>query len=58
MVIAGIADFARPASQLSRNNAASLVVNGVIATRFYWVVIPRNFTGMTCSVFLACVGTI
>ena len=30
MVIAGIADFARPASQLSRNNAASLVVNGVI----------------------------
>ena len=32
MVIAGIADFARPASQLSRNNAASLVVNGVIGS--------------------------
>ena len=38
--------------------AISFGVNQSKAARFYWVIIPRNFTGMTCSIFLATVGFI
>ena len=33
IVLAGIADLARPAKNISKNNSASLVANGTIATK-------------------------
>ncbi|CAG5080248.1 Oidioi.mRNA.OKI2018_I69.PAR.g9517.t1.cds [Oikopleura dioica] len=57
LVIAGLADLARPSHQLSLNGSLALVANGTIYTRwYYWAITPRNAVGASCSFFTALTG--
>jgi len=59
IVIAGIADLFRPASNISMNNCAALMANGTVYTRWYgWAIIPRNVIGASCSFFTGCTGLV
>lgn len=42
LVIAGIADFARPAEKLSLTQNAALMATGAIWTRWCLIIKPRN----------------
>jgi mitochondrial pyruvate carrier 2 len=43
LVIAGIADFARPASQLSTTQNVALTATGLIWTRWCLIIKPKNY---------------
>ena len=43
LVIAGIGDMARPASQLSASQNAALVSTGAIWTRWCLIIKPKNY---------------
>lgn len=57
VAIAGAADFARPASQLSISQNAALVATGAIWTRWCFVIKPRNVFLASVNFVLFCVGT-
>lgn len=57
LVLAGAADFARPASSLSLSQNAALVATGLIWTRWCFVIKPRNLFLASVNFLLFCVGT-
>ena len=52
IVIAGAADLARPASQLSLTQNAALTCTGAIWTRWCFVIRPKNMFLATVNFFL------
>jgi len=58
LVIAGIADFARPAENLSLTQNAALTATGAIWTRWCLIIKPKNILLATVNFFLGCVGVI
>ncbi|KAF2404378.1 UPF0041 domain protein [Trichodelitschia bisporula] len=58
VVIAGIADFARPAESLSLTQNLALVGTGAIWTRWCLIIRPKNVFLATVNFFLGVVGTI
>jgi len=56
LVLAGAADFARPASHLSLTQNAALTATGTIWTRWCFVIKPRNLFLASVNALLACVG--
>lgn len=57
LVLAGAADFARPASQLSITQNMALMATGAIWTRWCFVIKPRNLFLASVNFLLFCVGT-
>ena len=53
IVIAGIADFARPAEQLSLKQNAALTATGLIWTRWCFVIKPRNIFLASVNFFMS-----
>jgi hypothetical protein len=43
LVLAGVADFARPAEKLSLTQNAALTATGTIWTRWCFVIRPKNY---------------
>ncbi|VUC23615.1 unnamed protein product, partial [Clonostachys rosea] len=58
IVIAGIADFARPAEKLSFTQNFALTCTGLIWTRWCLIIKPRNVLLATVNFFLALVGIV
>uniref|UniRef100_A0A8H7NIT8 Mitochondrial pyruvate carrier n=1 Tax=Bionectria ochroleuca TaxID=29856 RepID=A0A8H7NIT8_BIOOC len=58
IVIAGIADFARPAEKLSFTQNFALTCTGLIWTRWCLIIKPRNVLLATVNFFLAIVGIV
>ena len=58
LVIAGIADFARPAEKLSFTQNFALTCTGLIWTRWCFIIRPRNVLLAAVNFFLAIVGII
>ena len=56
MVLAGAADFTRPAEQLSISQNAALMATGLIWTRWCFVIRPRNVFLASVNFLLFCVG--
>ncbi|KAK4998267.1 hypothetical protein LTR66_002485 [Elasticomyces elasticus] len=56
VVLAGISDFARPASSLSLTQNAALICTGAIWTRWCFVIKPRNIFLASVNFLLFCVG--
>lgn len=56
LVLAGAADFARPADQLSVSQNAALMATGLIWTRWCFVIKPRNLFLASVNFLLFCVG--
>jgi hypothetical protein len=58
LVIAGIADFARPAEKLSLTQNAALTATGTIWTRWCLIIKPKNHLLAAVNFFLAIVGVV
>ncbi|KAJ5298280.1 Serine hydrolase FSH [Penicillium atrosanguineum] len=58
LVIAGMADFARPAEKLSLTQNAALMGTGAIWTRWCMIIKPRNVLLAAVNFFLGCVGAV
>lgn len=58
LVLAGIADFARPPQNLSLTQNAALTATGAIWTRWCLIIKPRNVLLATVNFFLGCVGVV
>ena len=56
VVLAGAADFARPASTLSISQNAALMATGAIWTRWCLIIKPRNMFLASVNFLLFCVG--
>merc|ERR1711939_780858 len=56
LVLAGAADFARPADQLSLSQNTALMATGLIWTRWCFVIKPRNLFLASVNFLLFCVG--
>lgn len=56
LVLAGAADFARPAEQLSLSQNAALMATGAIWTRWCFIIKPRNIFLASVNFLLFCVG--
>ncbi|KXL47396.1 hypothetical protein M433DRAFT_100970 [Acidomyces richmondensis BFW] len=56
LVLAGAADFARPAEQLSLSQNAALMATGAIWTRWCFIIKPRNLFLASVNFLLFCVG--
>ncbi|SMY19345.1 unnamed protein product [Zymoseptoria tritici ST99CH_1A5] len=56
LVLAGAADFARPADQLSLSQNTALMCTGLIWTRWCFVIKPRNLFLASVNFLLFCVG--
>ncbi|RMY05922.1 hypothetical protein D0867_09871 [Hortaea werneckii] len=56
LVLAGAADFARPAEQLSLSQNTALMATGLIWTRWCFVIKPRNLFLASVNFLLFCVG--
>ena len=56
IVLTGVADFARPASQLSLTQNAALTSTGAIWTRWCFVIRPKNMFLAAVNFFLFVVG--
>nr|POE59130.1 mitochondrial pyruvate carrier 3 [Quercus suber] len=56
LVLAGAADFARPAESLSLTQNAALMATGLIWTRWCFVIKPRNVFLASVNFALFCVG--
>ncbi|KAF2859657.1 UPF0041-domain-containing protein [Piedraia hortae CBS 480.64] len=57
LVLAGAADFTRPAEQLSLSQNAALMATGAIWTRWCFVIRPQNMFLASVNALLFCVGT-
>lgn len=53
LVIAGISDLNRPASQLSISQSTALGATGMIWTRYSLVIIPKNWSLFSVNLFVA-----
>ncbi|KAK6046585.1 hypothetical protein COOONC_15911 [Cooperia oncophora] len=51
LVLAGIADFARPADKLSPAQVRSMVLKGAVWARYSFVIIPVNYTLASVNIF-------
>ncbi|KAI9744523.1 MAG: hypothetical protein M1818_002052 [Claussenomyces sp. TS43310] len=58
LVIAGIADFNRPAEKLSLTQNIALTATGAIWTRWCLIIQPRNVLLAAVNFFLGCVGVV
>jgi len=58
LVIAGLGDLSRPASQLSIPQSASLLATGLIWSRYSLVIIPKNYSLFSVNVFVALTSAI
>ncbi|KAI6778941.1 uncharacterized protein J7T54_003877 [Emericellopsis cladophorae] len=58
LVIAGIADMARPAEKLSFTQNFALTCTGLIWTRWCMIIKPKNILLATVNFFLAMVGIV
>uniref|UniRef100_UPI00358E458A mitochondrial pyruvate carrier 2-like n=1 Tax=Myxine glutinosa TaxID=7769 RepID=UPI00358E458A len=56
LVIAGLADLARPADKLSAAQSGVLTATGVVWSRYSLVIIPINYNLFAVNCFLACAG--
>ncbi|CAD5117245.1 DgyrCDS6040 [Dimorphilus gyrociliatus] len=56
LVIAGLADYARPAENLSLAQSVSLTATGCIWARYSLVIIPKNWSLFWVNTFLAITG--
>ena len=56
LVIAGLADLARPAEKLSMRQSTALALTGFIWSRYSMVVIPRNWLLFAVNLFLGGTG--
>lgn len=57
-MLAGIADFARPAESLSITQNGALMATGIIWTRWCFIIKPRNIFLAAVNFFLFCVGSV
>ncbi|GAB7352605.1 hypothetical protein MBLNU459_g2984t2 [Dothideomycetes sp. NU459] len=57
LVIAGAADFARPAESLSLSQNAALMATGLIWTRWCFVIKPKNLFLASVNFLVFCVAT-
>ncbi|XP_065175125.1 mitochondrial pyruvate carrier 2-like [Sycon ciliatum] len=58
LVIAGIADMARPADKLSDFQSTALAATGTIWARYSLVIIPKNWNLFAVNLFVGTVGYI
>ncbi|KAK8240569.1 hypothetical protein HDK77DRAFT_425667 [Phyllosticta capitalensis] len=58
IVLAGVADFFRPAESLSLSQNMALTATGIIWTRWCLIIRPKNIFLATVNFFLGCVGLI
>lgn len=58
LVIAGIADLARPAENLSLTQNAALTATGIIWTRWCLIIKPKNYLLAAVNFFLGIVGIV
>ncbi|XP_062510649.1 uncharacterized protein LOC134186656 [Corticium candelabrum] len=58
LVIAGLADLARPPDKLSVRQSGALAATGFIWSRYSTVIIPKNWNLFSVNIFLGCVGLI
>ncbi|KAI5370044.1 putative mitochondrial pyruvate carrier [Septoria linicola] len=56
LVLAGAADFARPAKDLSLSQNSALMATGLIWTRWCFVIRPKNMFLASVNFLLFCVG--
>jgi len=56
LVIAGLSDYFRPPEKLSLNQSASLMMTGIIWSRYSLVVIPKNWVLFSVNVSLGATG--
>ncbi|EIE85651.1 hypothetical protein G6F46_012759 [Rhizopus delemar] len=56
LVFAGIGDLQRPADKLSITQNASLMLTGLIWSRYSMVIIPKNYTLFTVNLFVFATG--
>ncbi|KAM7205364.1 putative mitochondrial pyruvate carrier 2 [Rhypophila sp. PSN 637] len=58
LVLAGVADFARPAEKLSLTQNAALTATGLIWTRWCLIIKPKNYLLAAVNFFLGMVGIV
>nr|XP_020851590.1 LOW QUALITY PROTEIN: uncharacterized protein LOC110214828 [Phascolarctos cinereus] len=56
LVCAGLADMARPAEKLSTVQSAVLMATGLIWSRYFLVIIPKNWSVFAVNFFVGAVG--
>ena len=56
LVIAGIADIARPAERLSITQSTALAATGIIWARYSTVITPKNWNLFTVNIFVGATG--
>ncbi|KAL1022293.1 hypothetical protein UPYG_G00024730 [Umbra pygmaea] len=56
LIMAGLADMARPAEKLSASQSAVLMVTGVIWSRYSLVIIPKNWGLFFVNSFVGVAG--
>lgn len=52
LVIAGVGDMQRPAEKLSLTQNVSLMMTGLIWSRYSMVIIPKNYSLLAVNVFV------
>ncbi|XP_078463970.1 mitochondrial pyruvate carrier 2-like isoform X2 [Lampetra planeri] len=58
LVMAGMADMARPADKLSASQSGVLCLSGFIWSRYTLVIIPRTWALFAVNFFVGCCGTV
>ncbi|KAI2802226.1 hypothetical protein RDWZM_010345 [Blomia tropicalis] len=53
LVIAGLADIARPVEKISMGQTASLAATGLVWSRYSMVIIPKNYPLFSVNFFVA-----
>jgi len=56
LVVAGLADYARPADRLSAKQSGALAATGTIWSRYSMVITPKNWNLFAVNFFLAITG--
>ncbi|KAI0215742.1 Mitochondrial pyruvate carrier 2 [Lamellibrachia satsuma] len=56
LVVAGLADYSRPAEQLSITQSTALAATGSIWARYSLVIIPKNWNLFAVNIFLGLTG--
>lgn len=58
LVLAGVADFGRPAEKLSLQQNGALTATGLIWTRWCLIIKPKNYLLAAVNFFLGVVGVV
>lgn len=58
LVLAGVADFGRPAEKLSLQQNGALTATGLIWTRWCLIIKPKNYLLAAVNFFLGIVGVV